>query len=108
MVFFILIVVHIVINHTESTPTDLKKTEKNKLKNPQDMTFEEALRELETVVQSLEDGKTPLENAIDSYERGAALKQRCDVLLQNARLKVKEIYESRDGQIDFKTSIVLM
>ncbi len=74
------------------------------LQNPEDMSFEEALKELESVVQGLEDGRIPLQDAIGSYERGAALKKRCDDLLQKARLKVKEIYEARDGSAATKTS----
>lgn len=79
-------------------------TETNSLPNPSDMSFEEALKELETVVQGLEDGRIPLDKAISSYERGAALKKRCDELLQKARLKIKEIYENRDGTIASKPS----
>lgn len=79
-------------------------TDPKTLKNPSDMAFEEALRELESVVQGLEDGRIPLEDAIASYERGAALKKRCDDLLQKARLKVKEVYESRDQGLELKAS----
>ncbi len=73
-------------------------------KKPQDMNFEEAMTELEQVVRRLEDGRVPLEQAIGSYERGAALKARCEVLLKEARLTVQEIYKSKEGAVDIKPS----
>tara|TARA_R110002111_G_scaffold127255_3_gene192108 strand:- start:448 stop:708 length:261 start_codon:yes stop_codon:yes gene_type:complete len=73
-------------------------------KKPQDMNFEEAMSELEQVVRQLEDGRVPLEQAIGSYERGAALKTRCEVLLKEARLTVEEIYKSKEGNVEVKTS----
>lgn len=79
-------------------------TETVPLKNPKDMTFEEAMAELEQVVRQLEDGRVPLEQAIGSYERGAALKTRCDEMLKGARLKVEEIYKNKDGKIETKPS----
>ena len=74
------------------------------LKAPKDMTFEEAMTELEQVVRQLEDGRVPLEQAIGSYERGAALKTRCDAMLKGAKLKVEEIYKNKDGTITTKPS----
>ncbi|HBN22896.1 MAG TPA: exodeoxyribonuclease VII small subunit [Holosporales bacterium] len=73
-------------------------------KKPQDMNFEEAMTELEQVVRQLEDGRVPLEQAIGSYERGAALKARCESLLKEARLTVEEIYKSKEGSVDVKPS----
>ena len=49
------------------------------------MPFEAALAELESIVDSLEKGSVPLENSIKLYERGEALKARCDDLLKNGR-----------------------
>ena len=48
------------------------------------MSFEQALGELEQIVQRLEQGKIPLEDAINAYERGAALKQHCEAKLREA------------------------
>ncbi len=58
------------------------------------LSFEDALKELEGVVRRLEEGRLPLEEAIGSYERGALLKERCETLLAQARLKVDAIVES--------------
>tara|TARA_R110002095_G_scaffold195724_6_gene174429 strand:+ start:262 stop:522 length:261 start_codon:yes stop_codon:yes gene_type:complete len=73
-------------------------------KKPEAMNFEEAMAELEQVVRHLEDGRVPLEQAIGSYERGAALKARCEELLKDARLTVEEIYKSKDGTVEVKSS----
>ncbi|MFT6450527.1 MAG: exodeoxyribonuclease VII small subunit [Halocynthiibacter sp.] len=61
------------------------------------MTFEEAMAELERVVGQLERGDVPLEDSIKLYERGAALKERCDVKLKEAEEKVAKITLDRDG-----------
>ncbi|MEZ5798873.1 MAG: exodeoxyribonuclease VII small subunit [Paracoccaceae bacterium] len=49
-----------------------------------EMSFEEAMAALEGVVTQLERGEVPLEQSISLYERGAALKARCDALLKDA------------------------
>lgn len=55
------------------------------------LTFEEALKELETLVRRLEEGKVNLEEAISSYERGTALKSHCETQLREARMRVEKI-----------------
>lgn len=62
------------------------------------MSFEVALAELETIVARLERGDVPLEESISIYERGEALKARCDVLLKSAEEKVEKIRSNSDGQ----------
>lgn len=64
-----------------------------------DMSFEEALAELELVVRRLEEGRQPLEEAMTSYERGAALKARCEALLEEAQLKVEKIMNTQKGEV---------
>lgn len=61
------------------------------------MTFEQAMAELEKVVGQLESGNVPLEESISLYERGAALKARCEAKLQEAEEKVAAITVDRDG-----------
>lgn len=56
-----------------------------------DMTFEEALAELETLVRQLEEGNLQLEEAIKAYERGSELKKHCEEKLRAAKLKVDQI-----------------
>lgn len=63
-----------------------------------ELSFEEALAELETIVANLEQGKATLDAAISSYERGAALKQHCEAKLREAREKVERITLDAAGQ----------
>lgn len=64
----------------------------------EEMTFEQAMAELERVVGQLESGNVPLEESIKLYERGAALKARCEAKLKEAEEKVAAITLDRDGQ----------
>lgn len=62
-----------------------------------EMSFEEAMAELERVVGQLERGDVPLDQSITLYERGAALKKRCETKLKEAEEKVAAITLDRDG-----------
>lgn len=62
-----------------------------------DMSFEEAMRELEAVVDQLERGDVALDASIALYERGAALKKRCEDELKRAEEKVAAITLDADG-----------
>lgn len=62
-----------------------------------DMSFEEALAELETIVRQLEQGDVELEQSIAIYERGAELKKHCEGRLKSAELKVEQIVQGSDG-----------
>ncbi len=54
------------------------------------MSFEDALKQLEKIVDDLERGDVPLEESIRIYERGEALKKHCDTLLKSAEDKVEK------------------
>lgn len=62
------------------------------------MSFEEAMRELEAVVGQLESGDVELEASIKLYERGAALKKRCEEKLKEAEEKVAAITLDEQGE----------
>ena len=62
-----------------------------------DMSFEEAMAALETVVSQLERGEVPLDQSIALYERGAALKAHCAAKLKDAEEKV-ELIRSAEGR----------
>lgn len=62
------------------------------------MTFEQAMKELEAVVGQLERGDVALDQSIDLYERGAKLKKRCEDELKRAEEKVAAITLDADGQ----------
>jgi len=56
-----------------------------------DMSFERALKELESIVERLEKGAVELEESIVIYERGEALREHCDRLLKQAEAKVERL-----------------
>ncbi len=74
------------------------KTENAKLSAIAGMSFEEALAELQDLVKRLERGDNKLDEAIGAYERGAALKQHCEMKLKEAQLKVEKIVLGADGK----------
>jgi exodeoxyribonuclease VII small subunit len=71
---------------TQQTPAD-----------PASLSFEQALEELERIVQALERGTVALDAQISMYERGAALKAHCEKKLAEAQLKVDQIVLGEGG-----------
>jgi exodeoxyribonuclease VII small subunit len=63
------------------------------------MSFEDALAELEGIVRRLESGQVKLDDAIQSYERGALLKQHCEKKLNEAQQRVDRIVIGADGAV---------
>ncbi|MFP6740921.1 MAG: exodeoxyribonuclease VII small subunit [Alphaproteobacteria bacterium] len=70
-------------------PADIKK-----------LSFEDALAQLEEIVGELETGQGKLDEAIQSYERGALLKRHCEDKLKEAQAKIDKIVEAADGSLD--------
>jgi exodeoxyribonuclease VII small subunit len=68
-----------------------KSSSKRTEKAVEELTYEEALAELEQIVSVLESEQNQLEEAIKLFERGQALAARCGVLLEGAELKVKQV-----------------
>jgi exodeoxyribonuclease VII small subunit len=68
-----------------------KPSSKKAEKPVEELSYEEALVELEEIVSTLEGEQNPLEEAIKLFERGQALASRCGVLLEAAELKVKQV-----------------
>jgi exodeoxyribonuclease VII small subunit len=63
----------------------------------EEMTFEQAMAELEAVVDQLDRGEVALDESIKLYERGALLKKRCEQKLKEAEEKVAAITLDEDG-----------
>jgi exodeoxyribonuclease VII small subunit len=63
------------------------------------MSFEDALAELEGIVRRLEGGQVKLDDAIQSYERGAQLKLHCERKLNEAQQRVDRIVVGSDGAV---------
>src|SRR6201995_5174376 len=75
------------ISMAENTSVDVTK-----------LSFERAIEELESIVRRLEDGKVPLEESVAIYERGEALKRRCEELLRQAEARVEKITTDASGK----------
>ena len=63
------------------------------------LSFENALAELEEIVDSLESGSVDLERSIEYYTRGSMLKLHCQKKLDEAVLKLEEMKVSSDGKV---------
>ncbi len=68
------------------------------MKKIEEMNYEEAYAELETIVAKLESEQSALDESMALFERGQNLSQRCALLLENAELKVKQL--SGDELVD--------
>lgn len=65
----------------------------------QNLSFEEALVQLENIVRELESGRIKLDDAIAAYEKAVALKQLCENKLKAAQLKIEKIELGPDGEL---------
>jgi exodeoxyribonuclease VII small subunit len=61
------------------------------------LSFEQAVSELENIVARLERGDVPLDQSIEIYERGEALKKHCEKLLKDAEARIEKITLKADG-----------
>ena len=70
----------------------MAKSSTRKTEKPvEELSYEEALAELEEIVSALEEEQSQLDDAIKLFERGQALAARCGILLEAAELKVKQV-----------------
>ena len=63
-----------------------------------ELSFEAAYAELETVITKLESGEVPLEESVALFERGRQLSDHCQALLDKAELRVNQL--SGDGRVE--------
>lgn len=64
-----------------------------------DISFEDALLQLENIVRELEAGRIKLDDAVTAYEKAVALKQFCENKLKAAQLKIEKLQFSPDGEL---------
>ena len=64
------------------------------------LTFEEALKQLETIAERIEQGKIGLEESITQYERGMELVKQCRDILSKAEQKIEKLQQRRDGTLE--------
>lgn len=67
------------------------------------MPFEDALKRLETIVESMEAGELPLEALLGRFEEGTQLVKVCQTQLEQAELKIKQLEKNPAGDIVLKT-----
>ncbi len=78
--------------------SDPTPAEGEKNKDISEMTFEQAVDQLERIVDHLERGDVPLDKSIEIYERGEALKKHCERLLEAAENRIEKIRLDRNGK----------
>ena len=57
----------------------------------QEMSFEDSMQKLEHIVQQLEMGQMPLEDALKAFEEGAGLIKNCSTVLKDAELRIVKL-----------------
>ena len=66
------------------------------------LSFEAALGQLETIVESMESGEVPLAELLAKFEEGTKLLKVCESRLKDAELKIEQLKKQRDGSIAFE------
>ena len=72
-------------------------------KEDKEISFEESLEELESIVNRLESGDVPLDDAINEFNRAMILVKACDDKLKNAEKAIAKIVKDNDDVVDFDT-----
>jgi len=62
------------------------------------MSFEEAIKELGGIVQKIEEGKIPLQDSLEQYEKGMALIKHCKDILQKAEKRIEKISKEEQAE----------
>jgi len=75
----------------------VKKMAKGKQKSDiEKLTFEEAIKELTSIVGKIEQGQIPLQDSLEEYERGMVLIKHCRGILQKAEKRIEKIVEEKN------------
>lgn len=72
----------------------------------QEMSFEDAISQLENIVRELESGKIKLDDAVNAYTRAVKLKQLCENKLKSAQLKIEKLEITSDEQVTSSEFVV--
>jgi exodeoxyribonuclease VII small subunit len=78
------------------------KATENRESETADLPFEEAIKRLEAIVESMEGQDLPLETLLARYEEGARLAQLCQTKLSEAELKVQQLEKNPKGELSLK------
>ncbi len=77
-----------------------KKTAKSSKPQTDGQSFEASLKRLEAIVESLESGEVPLDQAMELYEEGIRLSKFCGEKLRATELRLKKLSKDADGQFE--------
>ena len=71
------------------------------VKDPK-LSFEDALGQLEAIVESMESGEVPLAELLAKFEAGSKLLKVCESRLKDAELKIEQLKKQKDGSVSFE------
>ena len=74
-----------------------KSKSTSKPSDPADLTFEEAVAQLEEIIERVEQGKIGIERALVEYERGVKLVNRCKTILSTVEQRIEELGAEQDA-----------
>ncbi len=66
-------------------------------KDIEKMSFEDAIKELTSIVGKIEQGQVPLQDSLEQYEKGMALIKHCRTILQKAEKRIEKITEEKSA-----------
>jgi exodeoxyribonuclease VII small subunit len=66
------------------------------------LSFEDALGQLEAIVESMESGEVPLAELLAKFEQGTKLLKVCEARLKDAELKIEQLKKQKDGSVAFE------
>jgi exodeoxyribonuclease VII small subunit len=76
----------------------MKMPDKKKNNDINKLSFEEAIKELGSIVGKIEQGEIPLQDSLTQYERGMSLIQHCQVILKKAEKRIEKISEQEQPE----------
>ncbi len=78
------------------------KTSKKEKDTLDELSFEEALKQLETIVDAMENESLPLEKLVECYEKGVRLQQVCQNKLKQAEERIQQLESKGNGEFGLK------
>ena len=78
-----------------------EKTDETGKEEDTEVSFEDALSQLEEVVHRMETGESPLESLVENYQSGVRLLKVCRSKIERAEMKVKEVTD-QDGELELR------
>ena len=80
----------------------MSKAAKTAVGAAEQLPFEEALQQLETIVEAMEGGDLPLEGMLSRYEQGMKLARQCQAKLEEAEVKIQQLEKTAAGEFALK------